>query len=59
MEFPAPPPRQQALDVQRPWQAPQYEPSTRARRLHELLDNRRLYSCVVDEIEQLRAVGML
>lgn len=37
----------------RPWQAPEYELLKSARSARESHEDRRLYSCVVDEIEQL------
>ncbi|HEV3430159.1 MAG TPA: helix-turn-helix domain-containing protein [Paraburkholderia sp.] len=37
----------------RPWQAPEYELLKSARNTRESHEDRRLYSCVVDEIEQL------
>ncbi|WP_322050510.1 helix-turn-helix domain-containing protein [Paraburkholderia bannensis] len=37
----------------RPWQAPEYELLKNARSVRESHEDRRLYSCVVDEIEQL------
>jgi sigma-54 dependent transcriptional regulator, acetoin dehydrogenase operon transcriptional activator AcoR len=36
-----------------PWQAPEYELLRSSRSTRESLDDRRLFSCIVDEIEQL------
>ncbi|MFP6562007.1 helix-turn-helix domain-containing protein [Paraburkholderia sp. B3] len=36
-----------------PWQAPEYELLSGSRSTRESLDDRRLFSCIVDEVEQL------